>query len=82
MGRPNAHPCTDKDGREWIALVKADHATGRPRRFAIARKEDDHLIGGIGLDGSTGDGSTEPALCYWLGLPHWAGGTPEKLPPP
>jgi RimJ/RimL family protein N-acetyltransferase len=32
------------------------------------------LIGGIGLDGSTGDGSTEPALGYWLGQPYWGRG--------
>src|SRR5215831_7769728 len=54
------HPYTQQDGSDWIESVKADHATGRPRRFAIALKEDDRLIGGIGLDGATGDGSTEP----------------------
>jgi ribosomal-protein-alanine N-acetyltransferase len=37
-------------------------------------KEDDHLIGGIGLDGATGDGSTEAALGYWLGQPYWGSG--------
>ena len=37
-------------------------------------KEDDRLIGGIGLDGSTGDGSTEPALGYWIGQPFWGSG--------
>jgi RimJ/RimL family protein N-acetyltransferase len=52
------YPYAEQDGRYWIELVKADHATGRPRRFAIAGNEDDRLIGGIGLDGSTGDGST------------------------
>jgi RimJ/RimL family protein N-acetyltransferase len=68
------YPYTDKDGRDWIETVKADHATGRPRRFAIALKVDGNLIGGIGLDGATGDGSTEPALGYWLGQPHWGKG--------
>jgi [ribosomal protein S5]-alanine N-acetyltransferase len=58
--------------------VKADHATGRPRRFAITLKEDDHLIGGIGLDGATGDGSTEPALGYWLGQPYWGRGYAQE----
>jgi RimJ/RimL family protein N-acetyltransferase len=37
-------------------------------------KETDRLIGGIGLDGATGDGSTEPALGYWLGQPYWGKG--------
>jgi len=68
------HPYTEVDGREWIARVQQDHATGRPRRFAIALKETDRLIGGVGLDGSTGDDSEEPALGYWLGEPHWGNG--------
>jgi RimJ/RimL family protein N-acetyltransferase len=68
------HPYTEVDGREWIARVQQDHATGRPRRFAIALKETDRLIGGVGIDGSTGDESEEPALGYWLGEPHWGKG--------
>jgi RimJ/RimL family protein N-acetyltransferase len=61
------HPYTETDGRDWIAKVQENHATGRPRRFAIALKQTDRLIGGVGLDGSTGDGSEEPALGYWVG---------------
>jgi RimJ/RimL family protein N-acetyltransferase len=68
------HPYTEADGREWIACVQKDHQVGAPRRFAIALKETDRLIGGVGLDGSTGDGSEEPALGYWLGQPHWGNG--------
>jgi RimJ/RimL family protein N-acetyltransferase len=68
------HPYSEANGREWIARVQRDHATGRPRRFAIALKETDRLIGGVGLDGSTGDESDEPALGYWLGEPHWGNG--------
>ncbi len=67
------HPYSDADGREWIARVQQDHATGRPP-FAIALKETDRLIGGVGLDGSTGDGSEEPALGYRLGQPYWGNG--------
>ena len=65
------YPYTEADGRDWIAVVRKDHATGRPRRFAIALKETDRLIGGVGLDGATGDDSEEPALGYWLGQPYW-----------
>ena len=68
------HPYTEIDGRGWVARVQQDHAIGRPRRFAIAMKETDRLIGGVGIDGSTGDGSDEPALGYWLGQPHWRNG--------
>ena len=65
------HPYTEADGRNWIALVRQDHATGSPRRFAIALKETNRLIGGVGLDGSAGDESEEPSLGYWLGQPYW-----------
>jgi [ribosomal protein S5]-alanine N-acetyltransferase len=68
------YPYTEADGREWIALVQQDHATGRPRRFGIALRETNRLIGGVGLDGSTGDGSDEPSLGYWLGQPYWGYG--------
>jgi [ribosomal protein S5]-alanine N-acetyltransferase len=68
------HPYTEADGRNWIAVVRKDHATGRPRRFAIALKETDRLIGGVGLDGTAGDDSEEPALGYWLGQSYWGNG--------
>jgi len=68
------HPYSETDGRVWIARVQKDHVSGEPRRFAIALKETDRLIGGIGLDGNTGDGSDEPALGYWLGRPFWGNG--------
>ena len=68
------HPYTEAAGRAWIALVKADHAAGRPRGFAIALKEDDRLIGGIGLAGPGRADSTEPVLGYWLGQPYWGNG--------
>lgn len=65
------HPYTEAHGREWIASVQQEHATGRPRRFAIALNDSDRLIGGVGLDGNPGDESNEPALGYWLGQPYW-----------
>jgi RimJ/RimL family protein N-acetyltransferase len=42
--------------------------------FAIALKRADRLIGGVGLDGSTGDESEELALGYWIGQPYWDNG--------
>jgi RimJ/RimL family protein N-acetyltransferase len=68
------HPQIEADGWEWIARVQQDDLTGRPRRFAIALKDNDPLIGDVGIDGSTGDESEEPALGYWLGEPHWGNG--------
>jgi Acetyltransferase (GNAT) domain len=47
---------------------------GRPRRFAIALKGSDRIIGGVGLDGSTGTETDESALGYWLGQTYWGNG--------
>jgi RimJ/RimL family protein N-acetyltransferase len=68
------YPYSEADGREWIATVRRDHATGRPRRFAIASKETDCIIGGVGLDGDAGTETDEPALGYWLGQRYWGSG--------
>jgi len=68
------YPYSETDGREWIASVRRDHAIGRPRRFAIALKETDRIIGGVGLDGDPGTETAEPALGYWLGQPYWGNG--------
>jgi [ribosomal protein S5]-alanine N-acetyltransferase len=45
-----------------------------PRRFAIASKGSDRIIGGIGLDGDPGADTDEAALGYWLGQPYWGRG--------
>ena len=64
------HPYNAAHGRDFIEHVRQMHALGCPRSFAIAEKDTDRLIGGAGLDGSTGDGADEPSLGYWLGTPH------------
>jgi 8-oxo-dGTP diphosphatase len=68
------HPYSEADGRDWIGNVRRQHAAGRPRRFAIALRQTDRLIGGVGLNGDPGDDSDEPALGYWLGKPYWGNG--------
>jgi RimJ/RimL family protein N-acetyltransferase len=75
------YPYTEADGRTWIALVQQDHATGLPRSFTVALKKTDRVIGGVGLDGSAGDESEEPALGYWAGRPYWGTGMDAKLLP-
>ena len=40
----------------------------------IALKATGQIIGGVGLDGSTGDESDEPSLGYWLGQSYWGNG--------
>jgi RimJ/RimL family protein N-acetyltransferase len=68
------HPYGEADGRAWIATVQQDHAGGRTRRFAIALRQTDRILGGAGLDGSRGDHGDEAALGYWLGRPYWGNG--------
>jgi RimJ/RimL family protein N-acetyltransferase len=70
-----AYPYTETHGREWITSVQHEHATGRARRFAVALRGDNRLVGGCGLDGELPDGVTdEPVLGYWLGQPYWGNG--------
>jgi [ribosomal protein S5]-alanine N-acetyltransferase len=68
------YPYTEADGRGWVAGVRHDHAGGRPRRFAIALRDTDRIIGGVGLDGDPGEATDEAALGYWLGQPYWGSG--------
>jgi RimJ/RimL family protein N-acetyltransferase len=68
------HPYGEEHGSGWIAHVRANHETGRPVSFAIALRDGDRVIGGCGLDGSTGDDSAEAAIGYWLGKPYWRKG--------
>ena len=60
-----------------VARQRVDPVCRQPglaRRFAIALKERERLVGGVGLDGSTGDDNQRPALGYWLGEPYWGNG--------
>jgi ribosomal-protein-alanine N-acetyltransferase len=68
------YPYTPADGYAWILSVRRDHEAGRPRRFGIALKEEDRIIGGVGLDGDPGGDTDEAALGYWLGQPYWRNG--------
>jgi [ribosomal protein S5]-alanine N-acetyltransferase len=56
-----------------LAYRRITRPAGRAA-LQFALKKTDRLIGGVGLDGSTGDGSEEPALGYWLGQPYWGNG--------
>jgi RimJ/RimL family protein N-acetyltransferase len=68
------HPYTSDHGRFWIDHVRSLHRAGRPGVFAVALKQWDQLIGGIGFDGAVREGSDEPALAYWIGQPYWRNG--------
>jgi len=68
------YPYSEADGRWWIAGVREEHAAGAPRRFAVALKDTDRIIGGVGLDADPGDDADETAIGYWLGEPYWGRG--------
>jgi RimJ/RimL family protein N-acetyltransferase len=54
------HPYSEADRRKWIACAQQDHATGRPRRFAIALKETDCLIGRGGSTAAAATAAKNP----------------------
>ena len=68
------HPYTEDHGRDWIAHVRQAHVAGNPRAFAVALRETDQLIGGVGLDGRSGDSSAETIARLLAGQPYWGRG--------
>lgn len=63
-------PYSEEDGKNFIAAMTANHANGHASRFGIALREDDVLIGGIGVEIKNNLGT----LGYWLGTRHWGRG--------
>lgn len=72
------HPYGSEDGRKFIAEITRRMAALREIHYAVVRKDDDLLIGGMGL--VAGEKSDE--LGYWIGRPYWGQGyAGEALPP-
>jgi ribosomal-protein-alanine N-acetyltransferase len=69
------HPYTEKDA-DWFINKCIEESKKKPRvnyDFAIALKEDDKVIGGIGLTGvDSFEGKAE--IGFWLGKKHWRQG--------
>ena len=64
-------PYARADAEAYLAVMRSDHAGGRPTLFAVARAGDDAPSGAIGVeldDPATGE------LGYWIGRPHWGRG--------
>lgn len=64
------YPYGEADGRNWIAMVRADHAGGRARHFAVGDRSSDRLLGCISLEGN---GPT-PHFGYWYHPDAWGRG--------
>lgn len=72
------HPYGADQGRKFIAEIARRMEQLREIHYGVALREDDRLIGGLGL--VAGDPSDE--LGYWIGRPYWGQGyAGEALPP-
>jgi 8-oxo-dGTP diphosphatase len=71
------HPYSAVEGRKFITEIAKRMAALREIHFGVAFKDDDCLIGGMGL--VAGEKSDE--LGYWIGRPYWGQGYAcEALP--
>lgn len=72
------HPYGADQARKFIAEIARRMEQLREIHYGVALREDDRLIGGLGL--VAGDRSDE--LGYWIGRPYWGRGyAGEALPP-
>jgi RimJ/RimL family protein N-acetyltransferase len=62
------HPYTEKDAQQFMAGTAASSED----RFAILRRSDLKLCGGIGLRHEPAHRHAE--LGYWIGVPYWGNG--------
>jgi RimJ/RimL family protein N-acetyltransferase len=63
------HPYPDGAAETWIGTHSAAWAERKSSTFAMTLKEDDTLVGAIGLMLTMEDRRAE--LGYWVGLPWW-----------
>lgn len=66
------HPYLDGMAEGWIALHEPDFASGKSVCLALTLKNDDAIIGAVGISLNSEVASGE--LGYWLGLPYWNNG--------
>ena len=72
------HPYGAEDARKFIGEVGRRMAQMRELHYGIALRDEDLLIGGMGL--VAGDQSDE--LGYWIGRPYWGRGYAGEAVPP
>lgn len=66
------HPYREEDAVGFINSFAAEAEMGTSARFAITRREDGQLCGGVGLHIDKDHRHAE--LGYWIGLPYWGHG--------
>ncbi len=63
------HPYPDGLAEAWIRTHAPAFAAGEQATFAITRREDDALVGAVGLTIAKRHDRAE--LGYWIGAPYW-----------
>lgn len=66
------HPYPAGEAERWISTHAASFAAGASARFAITRREDNLLIGAIGLEIHPKHNRAE--VGYWIGKDYWGQG--------
>ncbi|MCP4567417.1 MAG: GNAT family N-acetyltransferase [FCB group bacterium] len=66
------HPYEDGMAEEWIGTHEDQRNAGKLENFAIVQKEDNNLVGAIGLVIKREFESAE--MGYWVGKPYWGKG--------
>jgi RimJ/RimL family protein N-acetyltransferase len=66
------HPYPEDAAVAWIERQEAAHERGDTVEFAIVAREDDSLVGAIGLMLERAHDRAE--LGYWIGVPYWSRG--------
>ncbi|HNB26203.1 MAG TPA: GNAT family N-acetyltransferase [Alphaproteobacteria bacterium] len=64
-------PYERRHGEDFLAIVRANHATGYPTMFVAAAKASDLALGFVSVE-IRADG--EGVLGYWFGRDHWGKG--------
>ena len=65
------HPYTHAMAEEWIAALPHPTTLATDYDYAVVRREDDVLIGAVGLDARP---EATDNLGYWIGRPYWGRG--------
>ena len=65
------HPYDEAMAKDWIGRARRQLEAGDAYHFAIERREDELVVGTMGLVRTT---ASEAELGYWLGRPYWGYG--------
>ena len=65
------YPYSPADAEDFIGLVRERHRQPEPLLFGLADRDEDWLIGTIGIEP---DGACGGELGYWIGQPFWGRG--------